>query len=421
MRTLSRYLLLVFIFSVPWQNTVVLGGTRTLSSAIAVVALLATVLTCFAEKRIAKPPVFFFAFLMFVTWQLATYFWSVDAASTLGRVLTLVQILAMVWLVVELCPSERERLQLMQAFVFGGIVVCLMLIQAYLSGRAMDTYRFVPRDFNPNESADLIAMGIPMALLGIARGKRGALFWLNTMYVPLGLFSVVLTASRSGFVATCVGLTAVVFVLRRTRSAYRILWLVVSLAVFAGVFFGLSGSQRLQANIQRLTFSRDIGSIGTLTGRTTIWAEGLKVFSAHPLFGIGAGTFRLGVEDELGPGKDAHDMWVEIAAGTGVVGLALLAALLAAALAPVLIWRDESSGFYIVLFLVLLVVASLANVVTSKALWFVLTILSVQAVAGAREGHTTGATRGIGPPLGVELRRRPTVTQSFARQIGRED
>jgi O-antigen ligase len=377
-RRLSLYLLLAFVFSLPWQNAIQIGGSRSLSFAIGPIALLFTLVTCITEDRIRKPPVFVLAFLGFVLWQLTTYLWSIDSASTVSASISLVQILALVWLVTELGATEDEKVKLMQAFVFGCVVLCLIIIQAYLSGQYIDNYRYAPHSFSVNESAHIIAVGIAMASLANTYRRPGWLFWFNIAYIPLGLFSVLLTASRSGFVVACIASCGVVFSMGRVRPAYRLIWLAAIIGVFAGLFFGLAGTQRLGANIQRVTFSADAYSMGTLTGRTTIWTAGLEVLAEHPLGGTGIGTFSFATRDLLGREKVAHNLFVDIGTESGLIGVALLLAVLAAALGPVLVRGGDRIGLYLILLLVLLTVSFVANVATSKVLWFALALVSAK-------------------------------------------
>lgn len=403
MRRLSLLLFLIFVFTVPWQNAIAVGGSKTLSSLIGIAALVTGVTTCLLEGKVAKPPAFVFAFGALIVWQLATYFWSFDPGSTLARLVTMVQLLAMVWLLTELCTSERERLQIVEAFVLGCAVVCLVLVQAYLSGQSLAGYRYAPPGFNPNESADIIAAGIPMAFLVATSYKRGVIRWLNIAYVPLGVFAVILTASRSGFIATCLGLVSVFFALRHARPVYRLVWSAIILAVFASLFFGVPVSDKLESNIQRITLSTDTRSLETLTGRTTIWSDGLEMFVEHPIAGIGANTFIASLETRGGGWHAAHNIWVETAAETGIVGLVLLAIALMTAIIPAVRWRDFRTGFHLVLFLVLMTTALAANLVTSKGLWIGLAILSATAAIPESRLVTEASRRELdGPTLGFE-------------------
>ena len=293
--------------------------------------------------------------------------------------------IGLVWMVTELSLGERERLLLMQAFVVGCFVLCGILIQAYLSGQVVEGYRYVPSYLNPNDAADIIAAGVAMALLIVGSHTGRLKLWLNVAFLPLAFLGVILTASRSGFFLTCLAAVGILFVIRRTRLAYRLAWLVVLLGVFSGVFFGLTGNQKLSLNLERLTFGSATYSLGTLTGRTTIWSAGVELFKEHPLVGEGAGTFATAVQSGLGQAAAAHDLFVEVAVESGIVGLILVIGVLAAAAMPILLWRDHQTGLRVLLLLVLIGTSLVANITSRYSLWLVLAILSTNAVVRRRE------------------------------------
>jgi O-antigen ligase len=393
--------LLVFVFTVPWQNAMAIGGSKTLSSIIGAAALASTVVACLIGGRLRRPPVLLLAFGALIAWQLASYFWSIEPTATLVRLLTMVQLLAMVWAISELTTGEAERLWVIQAFVLGCVVVCCVLIEAYLSGQSLGGFRYAPPGFNQNESADVVAMGIPLALLlAVSRG-RGVYRWLNVAYVPVAIFAVILTASRSGFIAACLALVSVFFALRQARSVYRLVWVAIVIGVFSALFFGLSLSSSLDSNIERITFSTDTRSLETLTGRTTIWSAGLGMFAERPVTGLGAGTFISGLESRGGGFHAAHNIWVETAAETGIVGVGLLMVVFAAALYPAVKCRGIRAKFNAVLFVVLGTTSFVANLMNNKAFWIVLAILAVTAPVAqaekAEENNRVGTVSGSLP------------------------
>ena len=61
MRRLSFYLLLVFVFAVPWENVIQIGG-KTGSGIIGIAAVGLALITCLLEGRVARPPAFLFTF-----------------------------------------------------------------------------------------------------------------------------------------------------------------------------------------------------------------------------------------------------------------------------------------------------------------------------------------------------------------------
>lgn len=380
MRRLSFALLVIFVFTIPWQTALAklspLGWTS--SMLFMAVVLMSTVVTCVAEGRIVRPPAFVYVAFSFVCWQLTTYFWSVNPSLTLNRVFfAMMPMLAVVWLVTEFGVNEHKRNVLIQAFVLGCIVLALMIVQAYLSGQAQSENRYAPSDFSLNESADMLAAGIAMALLVIgANSRTRVLFVFNIVYLPLGLLSVVLTGSRSGFVLAMGAMLGVLIVIWKARVFFRIAWLLLFVGVSVGLFIGMSNSPRLQVDIDRVTFSTGRASIGTLTGRTIIWSTGMGRFATHPLTGTGAGTFKIGSQTELGAPWSAHSIFVETAAEGGIIGLGLLLALAITAVKPVLVQRSYRTYLQLILFLVLIGTSLVANFTTLYSLWFGLAILS---------------------------------------------
>jgi O-antigen ligase len=84
-----------------------------------------------------------------------------------------------------------------------------------------------------------------------------------------------------------------------------------------------AGSPAFGANARRL------GSVES--NRTAYWAVAVRTFAHHPLKGHGSASFQVDWARERkikDPAKDAHSLYFETAAELGLVGLALLAALI---------------------------------------------------------------------------------------------
>jgi O-antigen ligase len=67
------------------------------------------------------------------------------------------------------------------------------------------------------------------------------------------------------------------------------------------------------------------------SNRTAYWSVAFKTFAHHPLKGHGSASFQVDWARERtipDPAKDAHSLYVETAAELGLVGIALLLALL---------------------------------------------------------------------------------------------
>ena len=376
-RRFCFYFLLAFIFTLPWQEAFSIGGSRTLSSLMGAGVLFLTLTVVVAEWRLSKPSALLLTMVFFSAWEVITYVWSIDPSQTLAKAITLLLLVAMVWLVGEFGGSREQRDALMQAFVLGCFVAMAALIQSWVSGVPMEGYRYAPQQFNLNETSDTIAVGIVMALILISRSKYRLLNWVNVVFLPLAILAVVVTGSRSGFIATCIALLGVPLILGKTRPVYRLAWLGIIFATFSFLFFAQPDHRTLDENLRRITFSSDTETLRNMTGRTVIWTAGYSVFREHPLTGIGAGTFAEGVGTRLDRARAAHNLFVSVAVEAGVVGVALILAVLLSAVVPVVRARGEPRGLLLLLFAVLMAMGFAASVDTSKVMWFSLALLSL--------------------------------------------
>jgi O-antigen ligase len=79
-------------------------------------------------------------------------------------------------------------------------------------------------------------------------------------------------------------------------------------------------------SIQRsLSFLSGSGSGLSSNGRSQLWSEAWGLFTSHPLFGAGTGSF-FGFD---GLNQYPHNLFLEVAAELGLVGLVLLVVFLA--------------------------------------------------------------------------------------------
>lgn len=116
--------------------------------------------------------------------------------------------------------------------------------------------------------------------------------------------------------------------LRLPRRAPLYVAVVIAMLAAAGLAGALherhgAGTPAFGANAKRL------GSVES--NRTAYWAVAFRTFARHPLIGHGSSSFQVDWARERkikDPAKDAHSLYFETASELGLVGLALLAALL---------------------------------------------------------------------------------------------
>jgi O-antigen ligase len=185
----------------------------------------------------------------------------------------------------------------------------------------------------PNTVGVFLILGGPLAVVVASQspGQR-RLAWLLAASITLAVF---LTGSRAAYLGAGIG-SLVIFVLLVSRTRLR---------EIAGGFLVRAARNRAKASIAvlptlialvllpaiALRFAR--GGVGI---RLDLWSSALSIFTDHPLTGGGPGTWVQLKVLANPPGvpnpifSQAHDMYVQVAAELGVVGLVALAVLLIA-------------------------------------------------------------------------------------------
>jgi O-antigen ligase len=162
-------------------------------------------------------------------------------------------------------------------------------------------------------------------LLGGIRGWRVAALYAVVIATWFGLL---ISFSQSSFVALAAGIVVAAAVAWGRRATFALVGLgavtcVVLLAV-PQVRDEIVGKSR--SGVNRVT-----------SGRANLVGQGIRIAGEHPVVGVGVGGFSREYQRRLGiPGRDpkrvaSHTTPVTVAAETGIVGLALLAWLAAAA------------------------------------------------------------------------------------------
>jgi len=162
-------------------------------------------------------------------------------------------------------------------------------------------------------------------LLGGVRGWRVAALYAVVIATWFGLL---ISFSQSSFVALAAGIVVAAAVAWGRRALVA---LVALGAITCAVLFAVP-----QVRDEVVGKSRS-GVNRVTSGRANLVGQGIRIAGGHPVVGVGVGGFSREYQRRLGiPGRDpkrvaSHTTPVTVAAETGVVGLALLAWLAAAA------------------------------------------------------------------------------------------
>lgn len=193
----------------------------------------------------------------------------------------------------------------------------------------MDRLSGAPHDIiNPNGLAFVIMTALPFLHYLLGCHRRLLYRFVYVVLLPLLLYTLVLTGSRSGMV----GLVIVYFfVLSRSKHKFALI-----AGALVGMVFMVNVMNADQKDRYLSLVSDNTRNSGTREGRIEGVQEELRVAMRRPLFGYGIGTSREANANFRGVDQLSHDLYTEVFIELGFVGLVIFLAVLVAILKDVM-------------------------------------------------------------------------------------
>lgn len=374
-----------FVFTIPWDDSVVLPGVGTASRLMGLIAFAVGVASVIRRDGVAvrRPAAFLVPFALLCIWTVASVQWSPEREDGIRYASTLVQLFLMSWLVWQQCRDSRDRTLLMQAYVFGCYVSVASTVAQYLAGNAFEgsaQQRFAAAGFNPNYLASTLALGIPLAWHLVLAGRGRFLTLLNFLAIPAVIVAIVLTGSRGGLITAVLALAVIPLTYAKLGPRVQVT-VVVGLVIvgLAAYWLAPAFEQNLPSGIQRFAEIPQQLQSGDLTGRGQIWVAGMQMFRDHPIIGVGADGFATAIRPYLGDDKTAHNAFLNVAAQTGVIGLVLLVATLVMVGLPFVISLSGDRIIYLVVLATVAMILMPSTLENGKQVWFALSLAATRS------------------------------------------
>jgi O-antigen ligase len=341
-----------------------------------------------------------------------------DSGDGTGAVRTLFEDGAVAVLAGMLLRGATDLHRLVWALVGGGALLATLSIFQFATGSFGSTFGgfaqsavqniFAGTDDvrisgpvgDPNFYAQLLVMIIPLAFDRMRDEAAGLLRSIAGYAVVAMSVTVLLTFSRGGLLAL-----AIVMAFMAVRHPPR-----PRTVAAAGLLLVVALPFMPSGYAERLTSLTEVGEVEagidpSLRGRTAEMAAALAMFWDRPLTGVGFGNFaakypdysaELGVDVRDTP-REAHNLYLETAAETGLVGIAALTALVVASFAALAAGRhrfrrmadlrSDAIGFAVAVSLVgYLVTSVFLHMAFARLAWLVFGIaLAFPSVARAED------------------------------------
>jgi O-antigen ligase len=383
LRALTRWLVIIYVFTVPWEYSVDLGEPwGNIARIIGLVVLAIAVLAALESGKLRRWQSLQWMVLLFIVYWALSAMWSLDSTTTIEKLRAFLQTTVMALVIWEFDSEPDDLRNLLRAVTAGSLVLAVLTIlnftspEAYVAGQLR--YAAVGQD--PNDVARFLALGFPLAACSFRLEKAEFWRWPGICYLPIGLLAVLLTASRGGAVAaTCalLGAAVVIFYGHAKRAFLSVpIFAASALALFALVPDG---------SLARLATLRDELLFGSLNGRVEIWSRGFEAFKNAPWLGEGAGTFVLAAH--TANEDTAHNTPLTMLVTGGLLGFSISLAIGWFALRAAI----KNRGFIriaMVTALFTLMLSSLVGTIEENRItWIVIAIISTTSRHGLRESE----------------------------------
>jgi O-antigen ligase len=243
-------------------------------------------------------------------------------------------------IVVASVYSVRDVERLMRMFILVAIISGILV----LGGKALvfdgpDGPRTtLAGSYDPNDFALAMCVCAAFCLWAIRDRFR---IWrlLGIVGFVLAAYCTIRTYSRGGALAFFSLVIMTLVVARRSIPSW------MRLAIVPAVVVGLAfAPANYLDRLKTLTSLNKDYNVTSSTGRKQVWARGIGYFAQRPLTGVGVGQYgkaegQWGSENSISNLKwsAAHNMWVEVAAEMGLVGIVSLCVMILSSIG--LWWR----------------------------------------------------------------------------------
>jgi O-antigen ligase len=259
--------------------------------------------------------------MAFIAWVMVGVLVTLDLDRSVRRVFSYCQLFLQTWILFQYTRSRRDWHSILQAFLVGAWIPIMGVLNSWRAGYVLGDGRYTAHGFDPNDLAATLALGLPIAWYQISRNHWR---WVNALFIPGAVASILLTASRGGLIVLAIGGLFPLWAMRRLPLK-RKLGLVCVLVLIGGAVLNMQD----QISFHRLATLGPQLAARDLNGRFEAWVRGFDVLIENPLTGVGPGAFSAAVASGGGTKVAAHNTFLEVAVEHGLIGFALFAAVVA--------------------------------------------------------------------------------------------
>lgn len=268
--------------------------------------------------------------IAFAAWASVTVVWAQSSGASLTALYQYGLTFLLLPIAYTAVRQPKDLKIVLIATVLGATVAAASAILQPPNSEVIESTRATGTIGDPNELAAAMLIGLSLGAGFVLARSSVLLRMMGLLAIALCAAALFFSASRGGLVA----LAVVMLVASVTAGRWRTTMITMLVVVTAGGLLYFTQFAPLPAR-ERIT------NLNTGSGRTELWAVGLRMFQAHPFGGVGIGNYQAASPDYVlqsgflpnanlifAAHKVAHNSYLEELADTGVPGLLLLLAII---------------------------------------------------------------------------------------------
>ena len=386
--------LLAIIFVIPFEdfNQPAALGPFSIAKIIGVAAIAAYAihyLISGEERKFVNAPQNIYIFLLLATVVVSDIV-AIDPDYAVDKTFKLVRVMAFYFLVINVVRTRASMHRVLWVLVVTGLISASFgLYEYYFTPEVLDDLRITGTYDDPLGLAYAMAALLPIVWYLLKHNSKPVVRIFFAITGLIFLYCLMLTGARSGIL-----IALVVMILIALREKHAVLYItILSLIIMVGLLVMPVSVQTRLGLITGADTSAEASAEASTERRSTYTPYAIQLFLEKPLIGFGLGGFAESysqseyrfLRSEEDVRRVAHNMYLEFAVGTGLLGLIPFIMLLVSAMlglqraiwgAPSSLYRDLAQTIQASL-LTFLLVGFFSSSQYDKPLWLLISLAVV--------------------------------------------
>jgi O-antigen ligase len=316
--------------------------------------------------------------IIFIIQTISGYLFQRPGHTNYFQLILFLNILIFLFLLLHNDKDRNAVTIALNSFVFGGLILCLF----FLFGIETDNSwhgRVTVFGVNQNMLAINISVVLLIIIYRVINDKKIVAFFKFSfiIFIPILIYFLASTGSRSGFISLFFGLFTLVFFTKTKNIFYRLMSLLFGVTALTLLLYYFLNNEVVG---ERLNSSYKTGD---LSGRDDYWETIPKLFDINPLFGIGRTGYAYETELIYGTYASAHNVFIEVLIMGGLISLVFLFIfLLRLIIKAKNNFRNTNSSLYFTLLMPIIVMSLVGHPLGTKISWgiFAFIIISTNSL-----------------------------------------